>query len=139
MIIWFSVEPAIGIFSACLPCMGPLLRKLPGSPFMTSMNNSYTGRSGPMKSAESKGTGLRVSTFGARSERRPSDFETDSTLNLRPDSHAGGSGAGGSTKGGVFVVSQAATPRESVDHTSTFEESGHELEVIHTRRGDSNV
>ncbi|EME46733.1 hypothetical protein DOTSEDRAFT_169535 [Dothistroma septosporum NZE10] len=39
-IVWYSLEPTVGILCACLPCLGPLLRKLPGSPFASHWSNS---------------------------------------------------------------------------------------------------
>jgi hypothetical protein len=84
VIIWFSIEPPIGIACACIPCMGPLFRHLPGSPFASTANGSVSGPDGLHSGSYKKGDLSAPTSFGDRSERRPSDFDTESLTNLRP-------------------------------------------------------
>jgi hypothetical protein len=116
VLIWFSLEPPIGIVCACLPCLGPIFRRLPGSPFASM----YKGSIGASSDAHTSFSGARVSTFGARSERRPSDFYAESIRSLRPGE--------ASCKSSV-----RAFPLESVEPHHELDAYGHEMEILHSR------
>lgn len=115
-IIWYSLEPAIGIICACLPCMGPLLRGLPGSPF-GSQNRSFTASRSDVLRALPKSGPRSLWDLDAGSVERLTQAE-------------------GSCKASVYA---SATPSHDDFRGRRSPSGGLELDVVHVRNTSTHV
>lgn len=110
-IIWYSLEPAIGIICACLPCLGPIFRKLPGSPFATQKSNA--GSRYP-----SQGPSGQISHMRSKASRRLSlDTASVAKLTQIESSYQ------------TSVYASASGSMDDIGHPPGM----HELNVIHVR------
>ena len=115
-IIWYSLEPAIGIICACLPCMGPLLRGLPGSPFGSQNRSFAASRSDVSRPLPKSGP------------RSPWDLDAGSVERLTQ--------AESSCKASVYA---SASPSQDDIRGRRSPSEGLELDVVHVHNSSTHV